>query len=143
MFCRFPLLPSHGSNPFSPPEWVSWETIKAQARAFRPAILAPRSTAALDHRLTIARHFIGASAASPTLVVKTEICLYIWYVRILYIRLCAMQYFHIAVGSCRLLLKRQDRKAELSGSQCNRYLKTVRKGGTTSKTETEYYECAA
>ena len=28
---------------------------------------------------------IGASAASPTLVVKTENCLYVWYVRIPYI----------------------------------------------------------
>ena len=53
MFCRFPLLPSHGSDPFSPPGWVNWETIKAQARAFRPAILAPRSTAALDHSQTL------------------------------------------------------------------------------------------
>ena len=46
---------------------------------------------------------IGASAASPTLVVKTENCLYVcryvWYVRIPYIyilpHLCAMQYFYI------------------------------------------------
>ena len=36
------------------------------------------------------------------------ICLYIWY----NVYSCAMQYFHIGVGSCRLLLKRQDRKAE-------------------------------
>ena len=46
---------------------------------------------------------IGASAASPTLVVKMENCLYVcryvWYVRIPYIyilpHLCAMQYFYI------------------------------------------------
>ena len=55
---------------------------------------------------------IGASTASPTLVVKKEnclymyiymyihVCIYVWYMRIPYIyilpHLCAMQYFHIA-----------------------------------------------
>ena len=53
---------------------------------------------------------IGASAATPTLVVKTEI---VSYVRIPYIHilphLCAMQYFHIAVDACwPLLFKRED-----------------------------------
>ena len=43
---------------------------------------------------------IGANAASPTLVVNTENCLYVWYIRIPYIyilsHLCVMQYFYIA-----------------------------------------------
>ena len=47
---------------------------------------------------------VGASAASPTLVVKTENCLYIYiYIYGTYVfricilpYLCAMQYFHIA-----------------------------------------------
>ena len=65
--------------------------------------------------------FIGASAASPTLVVKTENCLYIyiyiyiWYVRIPYMHSALFVrdaiFPHCTLNHC--LLKRQDyRKAE-------------------------------
>ena len=58
---------------------------------------------------------IGASAASPTLVVKMENCLFIYrygtcvfHIYIL-LYLCVMQYFHIAYWFMQpLLLKRQD-----------------------------------
>ena len=67
----------------------------------------------LAHTQVILLHkhqcLIGASAASPTLVVKTENCLYVYIYICIYIclvraysvyvyilpHLCAMQYFHI------------------------------------------------
>ena len=80
---------------------------------------------------------IGASAASPTLVVKTENCLYIYiYIygtcvfRICILPyLCAMQYFRIAHWVHVILLAQETGLERLnSGSQRNRDLKTVRKG---------------
>ena len=61
----------------------------------------PSYVASLHSTCNMAK-LIGASAASPTLVVKTENCLFIYMVRAysvyIYIlpHLCAMQYFYIA-----------------------------------------------
>ena len=89
------------------------------------------------------RLVIGASAASPTLVVKTENCLYIYLFIYIYIYiygtcvfricilpyLCAMQYFRIAYWVHVLLLAQETRLERLnSGNQRNRDLKTARKG---------------
>ena len=46
----------------------------------------------MDVSVTFVNSIIGASAASPTLVVKTENSIYIYILP----HLCAMQYFHIA-----------------------------------------------
>ena len=93
--------------------------------------------------------FIGASAASPTLVVKTENCLYICiyvciymyiciyiciYVSVyIYIlpHLCAMQYFHTACNHWHCCSRDKTSRIEKlnNGNQrINRDLKTVRKG---------------
>ena len=97
---------------------------------------------------------IGVSTASPTLVVKTENCLYIyifiylcmWYVRFPYIYIPYIYipyiYIHLApfvlyyistlhVGSCNHCCSREktNRTQRLnSGNQRNRDLKTVMKG---------------
>ena len=126
---------------------------------------------------------IGASAASPTLLVKTENCLfiyyifiyllgraqraphlwikrklvyifisfiyiyiYIWYVRIPYIYtscpICARcNISTLQVGSCNHCCSRDktSRTERLNSvNQRNRNLKTVRKGGTTTKMEADY-----
>ena len=85
---------------------------------------------------------IGASAASPTLVVKTENCLYIylfiyiyiWYVRIPYMHSALFVrdaiFLHCILGSCITILLTQETRLERlnSENQRNRDLKTVRKG---------------
>ena len=59
----------------------------------------------LDYKVSLFLTMIGVRCTRPTLVVKTENCLYIPYIYILP-HLCAMQYLHIA---CKpLLLKSQD-----------------------------------
>ena len=82
------------------------------------------------HKL-IALSLIGASAASPTLVVKTENCLYIYiytfgtYVFRIYTSYPICARYNISILHCEpLLLKRQDkqdRKAK-HWNQCNRDL---------------------
>ena len=69
---------------------------------------------------------------------KLSIYMYVWYVRIPYIyilpHLCAMQYFHIAcwymvhVNHCCSRDKTSRTERLNNGNQCNRDLKTVRKG---------------
>ena len=81
-------------------------------------------------------------------MVKTENCLFIYIYGTCVFRicilpyLCAMQYFRIAYWVHVLLLAQETRLERLnSGNQRNRDLKTARKGGkggTTSKTETDY-----
>ena len=87
---------------------------------------------------------VGASAARPTLVVKTENCLYIyiyiWYIRILYMH-AALFVRDAILPHCTLnhcLLKRQDyRKAE-QWESTQQGLENGEDGGTTSETETDY-----
>ena len=74
--------------------------------------------------------------------------IYIWYVRIPYIYIytscpiCARcNISTLQVGSCNHCCSRDktSRTERLNSvNQCNRNLKTVRKGGTTTKTEADY-----
>ena len=61
---------------------------------------------------------IGASAASPTLVVKMENYIYIWYVRIPYMHSALFVrdaiFLHCTLNHC-LLKRKEHRKAERVG----------------------------
>ena len=97
--------------------------------------------------VNVLMRLIGASAASPTLVVKTENCLYIcryvWYVRIPYMHSALFVrdaiFPHCTLGSCNTACSRdRTRKAEQwestqQGFECEERAALLR-----SEIETDY-----